>query len=301
MKKLVAMFALFLACSLPVAAEDGLNPTSEQLDQALEQVKSMGYDTSNLPDREKLKQMLSGESGKRFQEMAKKFQEQNPEQFRQIQQNIQQRFDKNGDGTLGPRERELAQQAFQQRQSNRSGQASGNRPQLGDQARDHFDRNDDGQLGPREREAARDAMQQRRSNSGTGQTGDHPSTSDRVLNRFDRNDDGQLGQRERKAANEARQQHQHQHQQGTDRGPRPDGAGANRMSRPGGEQGQQRANNDSRPPQSRPAENAGGRSGNQFASGRDARPSGGANRGGPSGGANHGGGGNGGGGRRGGR
>jgi len=68
------------------------------------------------------------------------------------------------------------------------------------------------------------------------------------------------------------------------------------MSRPGGEQGQQRANNDSRPPQSRPAENAGGRSGNQFASGRDARPSGGANRGGPSGGANHGGGGNGGGG-----
>ncbi|MBI2477505.1 MAG: hypothetical protein HYV60_02290, partial [Planctomycetia bacterium] len=181
MKKLVVMLALLSMFGIPVAAQDGLNPTSEQLDEALQQMEKTGFDTSQLPSKEKLKQMLSGENGRRVHEMAKKMQEQNPEQFQQMQQKLLQRFDKNGDGTLGPRERELAQQAFQQRQSDGSGQDQGNRPQPGDRALERFDHNDDGELGPRERDAARDAFQQRQSNADTGEPSNRPAASDRVL------------------------------------------------------------------------------------------------------------------------
>jgi len=249
MKKLVALLAICCMSSLPVIAQDTSNPSSEQLEQAIQQVQKMGFDTSKLPSKDALKQMLSGENGRRMHELAKKLQEQNPEQFQQMRDKIQDRFDKNGDGTLGPRERELAQQAFQQRQGDRRGPVAGN---------------------------------------------DTPP-SDRKLNRFDRNDDGQLGPRERNAATEARQQHQ-QSDQNAIRIKRRSGdsqsssPGANnrsesrpeRPSRAGDQQGQQRANNNSRPPQSRQGANTNARPANRTASSRGANNPGGINRGGTS-------------------
>ncbi|MBC8351803.1 MAG: hypothetical protein H8E66_07425 [Planctomycetes bacterium] len=285
MKKLAVMFALFSVLTLPVAAEDGLNPTSEQLDQAIQQMEKLGIDSSKLPNKDQLKKMLSGENGRRIRALAKKMQQQNPEQFQQIQEKMKQRFDKNGDGALGPKELELAQQAFRQRQSDHANQNAGDHPRVNDRARDHFDRNDDGHLGPHERDAARKAIKLRRSNQNGGQPNDGPSTSDRALNHFDRNSDGQLGPRERAAAIQAQQRRQPtdsqnairlkrrttdspsslngaqsqdarrrsgNQPQAADQGTRPADMSFNRSSRLGGQQ--PRANSGSRQPQgSRPS------------------------------------------------
>lgn len=117
MKKLSAVLALFMGLTVSVAAEDVSTPTSAQLDHAIEQAKRMGIDTSKLPQKDQLMKMLSGENGRRLRDMAKKLQEQKPAQFQQMKDRMQQHFDKNGDGHLGPHERDAANKARQQSQA----------------------------------------------------------------------------------------------------------------------------------------------------------------------------------------
>lgn len=277
MKKLIALLALFSALSVPVAAQDGLNPTSEQLDQALQLLKKGGFDTSKLPNKGELQKMRSGENGRRVREMAKKMQEQNPEQFEQMQQKLLERFDRNGDGTFDPRERELAQQAFQQRQNDRSDKAPGDRPQPGDRVLNRFDYNDDGQLGPRERNAANEAWQR------------HQQSNDQNVIRLKRRVDESQSRR----PDTAKRDDSHRNgapRQASDRGPRPDDASANRSSRPSGRQAQpSRTNNDLRQRHSHQTSNSNGPPTNHSASGRGPHSTGGENRGG-GGGASRGGG-----------
>lgn len=134
MKKLVVVLTILSLLSVPVTAQDGLNPSSEQLDQAIQQMQKMGFDTSKLPSKDQLKEMLSGENGRKLHEMANKMQQQNPEQFQQMRDKMQNRFDKNGDGTLGPREREMAQQMMKQRRANATNGQPSDRKTTSDKA-----------------------------------------------------------------------------------------------------------------------------------------------------------------------
>jgi Ca2+-binding EF-hand superfamily protein len=93
----------------------------------------------------------------------------------QMQQQMLQRFDKNGNGQLDPEERQAMMQAMQTDsppggqlpagQGKPAGQnGAGSNPQMQQRALQQFDKNGNGQLDPDEREAAMQAMQQRRNN-----------------------------------------------------------------------------------------------------------------------------------------
>jgi hypothetical protein len=119
-------------------------------------------------------------------------QEQQQERAEARRNEMQERADRNGDGRVGPRERERAQEVREQRR---------------DDMRERADRNADGRVGPRERERAQEVREQHR---------------DDMRERADRNEDGRVGPRERERAQEVREQHRDRQPSGDGRQkPRP--------------------------------------------------------------------------------
>ncbi len=95
-----------------------------------------------------------------------------------------QRFDHNGDGELGARERHRARRVYDRLDVNDSGKIGPRERQRARRIYDRVDVNDDGMIGPRERHRAR-----------------------RAYDRVDVNNDGRLGPRERRAAQGVKRAH----------------------------------------------------------------------------------------------
>jgi hypothetical protein len=194
MKKSFAVCTLVLIAVAPARAQD---LSSDQLNQVLNQLQEMGVDQSSLPDSGQLQQIMSGESGKLIRQLSQQM-DRGGDKKQKIGK-LLRKFDHNGDGMLGPKEREAARRAWHAQHGDQSQQTD----KL-DRIRDHFDRNGDGQLNDRELAHARRTWQ------------DHQLQKDRTpRDRADHNDDGRLSQRERDAAARKRQQNSNHNTQPT--------------------------------------------------------------------------------------
>lgn len=124
---------------------------------------------------------------------------------------VVERFDRDGNGDLGPRERMAAWRTHDRADRNDDGRIGARERAAAARAVDRADRNDDGRIGVRERAIAANRVAPGRhapvaaryDRNGNGVLSRHDYVSSpRVVQRFDRNDDGRLTGRERAAANQ---------------------------------------------------------------------------------------------------